>query len=132
MKHRFAVVALVMVVLPACSENVQPKTTLQPRPKSTATLTITTPQPSETVSSPFTVQMDLQGGRIIALASKKLEADTGHIHVLIDGRLESQTAGLSQELTAEPGDHLVQAEFVAADHSPFNPRVLASVTVTIQ
>jgi hypothetical protein len=34
--------------------------------------------------------------------------------------------GLHERLpTLAPGRHLVQVEFVAADHAPFEPRVLA-------
>ena len=35
------------------------------------------------------------------------------------------------DLTAlSPGHHTLEAEFVAADHGPFDPRVAASVTFT--
>jgi hypothetical protein len=32
--------------------------------------------------------------------------------------------------TLDPGEHLLEAEFVAADHAPFSPRVLAKSTFT--
>jgi hypothetical protein len=31
-----------------------------------------------------------------------------------------------------PGQHLVQVEFVAADHSPFDPRVLTQAAFTVK
>jgi hypothetical protein len=43
------------------------------------------------------------------------------------------TFGLVQELDVRslaPGPHTLTAEFVAADHGPFDPRVIASVTFT--
>ena len=30
-----------------------------------------------------------------------------------------------------PGEHTLQAEFVAADHGPFDPRVIVRTTFTI-
>jgi hypothetical protein len=30
-----------------------------------------------------------------------------------------------------PGDHTLEAEFVAADHGPFDPRVVVHTTFTI-
>ena len=47
----------------------------------------------------------------------------------IDGALVSMSSGTTQLLTdLQPGDHLLQVEFVANDHAPFDPRVLAAVT----
>jgi len=36
--------------------------------------------------------------------------------------------GLETRITAPPGVHTLEAEFVAVDHAPFQPRVRASVT----
>jgi hypothetical protein len=30
-----------------------------------------------------------------------------------------------------PGEHTIEAEFVAADHSPFDPRIVAQTSFTI-
>jgi len=38
---------------------------------------------------------------------------------------------LSRSLDVEPGRHLLQAEFVAADHGPFDPRVRTSVAFQV-
>jgi hypothetical protein len=41
--------------------------------------------------------------------------------------------GLNERLPRlTPGQHLVQVEFVAADHAPFDPRVLAQAAFTVQ
>jgi hypothetical protein len=32
---------------------------------------------------------------------------------------------LEHDVTVAPGDHILQAEFVAGDHAPFFPRVIA-------
>ena len=48
---------------------------------------------------------------------------------MLDGELVSMTSGTSQELSGlGAGEHLVQVEFVATDHAPFDPRVQAAVT----
>jgi hypothetical protein len=58
--------------------------------------------------------------------------DTGHIHVSIDGMIRSFYSGVDYDATdLTPGRHLLTVEFVAADHGPFNPRVLLSQTFTV-
>ncbi len=43
------------------------------------------------------------------------------------------TSGTSQLLAdLTPGEHLIQVEFVANDHAPFDPRVLAAVTFEVK
>jgi hypothetical protein len=51
--------------------------------------------------------------------------------VFLDGAIVSMTYGMQQEVPVGdlvPGRHRLVAEFVAADHAPFDPRVTASVT----
>jgi hypothetical protein len=102
-----------------------------PRPASTATLAFAEPTEGEVVrGDELDVVLDLQGGRIVANASTNLTADTGHIHLSLDGKLVSMTYGTVQAIDLRPvpaGDHLLEAEYVAADHGPFDPRVLAKV-----
>ena len=77
--------------------------------------------------------MGLTGGRIVASASTTLTPDTGHIHLSLDGKLISMTYGLVQVVDLSgtaTREHTLQAEFVAADHGPFDPRVTAAVTFT--
>jgi hypothetical protein len=102
-----------------------------PRPASTATLSITAPALDEVVSGDeLDVVLDLRGGTIVEGASSNLTSDTGHIHLVLDGKLVSMTFGLVQavDLRRLPaGEHVLEAEFVAADHAPFAPRVTAKV-----
>ncbi len=49
----------------------------------------------------------------------------------LDGALVSMTYGLKQDVSIadlSPGAHRLEAEYVAVDHAPFNPRVIAEVT----
>jgi hypothetical protein len=103
-----------------------------PRPASTATIAIVRPQPSAAASGDeLEVVMTLAGGRIVDTTSTNLAPDTGHIHLSVDGVLVSMTTGLVQviDIRSLPlGEHRLTAEFVAADHGPFDPRVTATVT----
>jgi hypothetical protein len=104
------------------------------RPASTATIDITQPMVGQILhSDQLEVVMTLPGGRIIDTSSTTLTPDTGHIHLSLDGKLVSMTYGLVQVLDLRslvPGLHTLEAEFVAADHGPFDPKVIATVTFT--
>jgi hypothetical protein len=105
------------------------------RPSSTATIAFAVPEQGQVVSGNLLqVRMQLDGGRVVANTTTAVTSDTGHIHLSLDGNLVSMTYGLEQTISLigqEPGTHILQAEFVAADHAPFNPRVTTSVTFTI-
>jgi hypothetical protein len=139
MKMKPAVAALVVAfVLVACggggpSDQTSPPTSLA-RPSSSATLSIVVPEPGATIQGgSLAVQLDLVGGRIIKQVSTNLKPDEGHIHLKIDGRTITLLGSLEETIPAVAlGPHILEAEFVAADHGPFNPRVLATVTFTTE
>lgn len=105
------------------------------RPASTATLAIDGPADGQTVSgAQIEVVMSLDGGRIVDSASTTLTPDTGHVHLSLDGKVVSMTYGLVQLVDVQglsPGEHTLEAEFVAADHGPFDPRVVARTRFTV-
>jgi hypothetical protein len=76
------------------------------------------------------VQLKLVGAEIVPQTSTSLSPDKGHIHLSLDGRVISMSYGVEQDVAVAPGVHLLQAEFVATDHFPFNPRVITAVTFT--
>ena len=76
------------------------------------------------------VRLQLTGATITPVTSNQLSPDKGHIHLILDGRVVSMAYGVNQDVPVGRGDHLLQAEFVAQDHFPFNPRVVKSVTFT--
>jgi len=103
----------------------------QVRPRSTAHLTILSPEPGDTISGKVMhVRLALAGAVIVPQTSTHLTPDRGHVHLLVDGRVVSMAYGLEQDVPVTRGPHLLQAEFVATDHFPFNPRVIATVTFT--
>jgi hypothetical protein len=101
------------------------------RPRATARLEIQSPTKGEMFrGDPATVpiQLRLVGGRIVSTSSRKAEPNVGHIHLYLDGKLIAMSPGLRDQVEVRPGPHRIEAEFVASDHGPFNPRVLATVS----
>jgi hypothetical protein len=136
--HRTArgLAAATLAALAACGSGGGRATqTISPaavRPHSAATIRIVSPEPGATVPrTGVVVRVELQGGRIVQQTSTNLRPDEGHIHVKLDGTLIDILAGLERPLPPlAPGPHIVEVEFVAVDHGPFNPRVIATVTFT--
>jgi hypothetical protein len=104
------------------------------RPSSTAGLKILEPQPGAIVSNgDVVVRLELTGGTITSQVSTNLKPDEGHVHLKLDGRTITLLGGLQETLhDVTPGLHVLEAEFVASDHGPFDPRVLTTVTFTAQ
>lgn len=129
---------LVVVTLVACGGDRAdipfPSTTAANRPASNATLTIERPKDDATLrGDSVDVIFALEGGELLDLTATDVRPDEGHLHVTLDGALVSMTGGLRQSLGhLPPGPHLLKAEFVAADHAPFDPRVLAAVAFTVE
>ena len=104
------------------------------RPSTAARLTFASPRPDELVRgapAQIAVRLSLQGGKVVPFTSLHLVPGEGHIHLYLDGRLVAMT-GLEGYITAPSGRHTLSAEFVAVDHGPFQPRVLARVTFEVR
>jgi hypothetical protein len=101
------------------------------RPHSTARIEILAPARNAVVRGDrMEVDVELIGGRITPLTTTKLTPTTGHVHVSIDGQLLSMTTATRSEVDISglgDGEHLLEADFVAADHGPFDPPVRATV-----
>jgi hypothetical protein len=127
--------AVVLLVLAFVLPSILSPAPASARPRSTATLAVLDPRPGEVLHgdpATLTVRLSLRRARIVRYTSGKLTADTGHIHLYIDGALVSMTYGLSQRLEVSPGIHTLLAEFVAVDHAPFAPPVEARVTFAVE
>lgn len=130
-----AVVASAAIVLSACSSASPGPTpsSVAPgaRPSSTASLSIVTPTPGDTIHGPVEVKLDLTGATLTKVVSTNLKPNEGHVHLRLDGRTITLLGSLDESIPdVALGPHLLEAEFVASDHGPFNPRVIARVTFT--
>ena len=103
-----------------------------PRPSSPAILTFVDPRPNaKEPGDGMTVRMDLQHATLTPLTTTAITPDTGHIHLSMDGTLISMSGDTLQVIdlrNVTPGKHTLTADFVAADHLPFDPPVTSSVT----
>jgi hypothetical protein len=94
------------------------------RPSSPAVVAIDEPTSGETVSGATVhVALSLTGAQIVSATTTNIRPDQGHVHLYVDNVLVSMNYGLEQDLPVHPGTYVLKAEFVAADHAPFNPRV---------
>jgi hypothetical protein len=102
------------------------------RPSTKATLQFVAPTPGATTPSDVDVQVDLEGGTIVRDTEGALTSTDGHLHVTLDGKLVSMTYGTKMTLEdVTPGQHSLQAEFVAKDHAPFTNRPKAFVRFNV-
>ncbi|HVD12895.1 MAG TPA: hypothetical protein VNK73_00430 [Actinomycetota bacterium] len=108
--------------------------TLGPRPSSPAKLAIVSPRNGATVpAAGAPLRVSLSKAKIVNLTSRNIKPDEGHIHVLVDERLVAMNYQLKGELPKlDAGTHVVKVEFVAADHLPFDPRVLAQAAFVVK
>lgn len=109
------------------------------RPSSTAKLTLVEPA-SGAVLGPeeVRVRLELTGAKLTKEVSRNLRPDEGHIHLRLDGETITLLGDLDENLAqilgapVSSGPHLLEAEFVAADHGPFDPRIIVSVPFTVE
>lgn len=141
MRRGIVLLCVATAMLAACSPSADGTPTPTPspsstRPRSTATIAILQPKPDAVITTTTVhVVFSLSGGRIVNVTTKDITPDTGHIHLYIDGRLISMNYQLAQDVSMAPfaaGPHVLEGEFVAADHLPFNPRVITKIIVEYQ
>ena len=100
------------------------------RPSSDARVAFVSPRPGQVFHgdpAEVPVSLRLTGGRIVSFTSNKLVPNEGHIHLYLDGALILMSYKLQGRVGILPGSHSLRAEYVAVDHAPFNPPVLARV-----
>jgi len=121
------------LALAACSPGPSQSTapsSLGPRPASPAHVEIVQPTPNSTLTGTTVhVVLKLTGGTIVSQTTTTIKPDEGHLHLYVDNLLVSMNYGLEQDITIPAGTHVLKAEFVAADHVPFNPRVWSTETI---
>jgi hypothetical protein len=111
-----------------------PSAALIARPSSPAHITIVSPTNGQVIhSGDVPVRVRLAGAKIVQATSANVVPDEGHLHVSLDGNIVAMNFGLTDRLTdVAPGIHVVQVEFVASDHLPFDPRVIEQVTFEVR
>ena len=122
------VALLLVLATAACSGNGTPTHpaigSTGPRPSSPATVEIVSPAPSTTVQGDtLHVVLRLNGGTLVPQTTTEISPDEGHVHLYVNNVLVSMNYGLEQDIPVQPGSTVLKAEFVAADHAPFSPRV---------
>jgi hypothetical protein len=101
-----------------------------PRPSSPATVEVVSPAPSTTVEGDtLHVVLRLNGGTLVPQTTTEIRPDEGHVHLYVNNVLVSMNYGLEQDIPIQPGTTVLKAEFVAADHAPFSPRVWSTEVV---
>lgn len=138
--HRKAAIAALVLITAACGGDASTEgansapTGAAARPSSPATIGIVSPTQEQVVhGSTVQLAVDLEGGEIVPQTSTDLQPDQGHLHVTLDDQLVSMTSGTESLLTdLTAGQHLVKVEFVATDHAPFDPRVVAAVSFEVK
>jgi hypothetical protein len=147
--RRFLVATTASLLLASCGGNGEadgggptPTTLPSPvaeRPSSTAKLALVEPSSGATLApDAVRVRLQLDGATLTKEVSRDLSPDKGHIHLRLDGETITLLGDLDENLadilgTPVPaGPHLLEAEFVAADHGPFDPRIIVSVPFTVE
>lgn len=138
--RNLALVALAAVTLAACggggdgSGSSGPTGAPTARPSSTAELSVVSPENGEVVhGSTVELRVDLQGAKIVPQTTTDIAPDEGHLHVLLDDELISMTGKTEQRIPdVAEGAHRLTIEFVASDHAPFDPRVVAVVAFEVK
>lgn len=105
------------------------------RPSSPAMLTIVMPTNGQQFKSGQTIPVDIKltGAKIVRQSTTHITPTTGHLHLYVDDAIVSMNYQTTNTLKGvKPGVHVMKVEFVAADHLPFDPRVIQAVTFQVK
>ena len=116
----------ISLLIAACASQSSPTppATAVVRPSSPATINVKQPASGAQLSGTYVhVVLGIAGARIVPVTTTAIRPDEGHVHLYVNNALVSMNYGLEQDIAVTPGTYVLKAEFVAADHAPFNPRV---------
>ena len=104
------------------------------RPASTAKLAIVSPKNAQVIhGTTLQLKVSLEDAKVVPVTTTDIVPDEGHLHVILDEQLVTMTGDLEQLIAnLTPGQHLLKVEFVASDHAPFDPRVIAAVAFEVK
>ena len=102
------------------------------RPSSPAVVRILEPKDNAKITGTSVhVVVSLANAKIVSATTTNIRPDEGHLHLYVNNVLTSMNYALDQTLAVHPGTYALKVEFVAADHAPFNPRVISPVVVFV-
>jgi hypothetical protein len=158
LSSRFLVAASLGLILSGCGQPPPPKADPASEPAAAAappqtrsqapegaSVAIISPKDGDVVSSPVTVQFDLQGMTLAPAGDAT--PNTGHHHLLVDvpvpdlgqpipkdaQHLHFGQGQATAEITLAPGQHTLQLLLGDGNHVPHNPPVLSPpITITVQ
>lgn len=138
-RPRMAAVLVVMglsMLLAACGAPAASQTagglSTAARPSSPAVVKILEPKANAKVTGTSVhVVVSLEHAHIVSVTTTSIRPDEGHLHLYVNNVLTSMNYALDQTLPVHPGTYALKVEFVAADHAPFNPRVVSPVVVFV-
>jgi hypothetical protein len=94
------------------------------RPSSPAVVRIVSPTQGAVVKGPNVhIVVAVDNATVVQQTTTTVKPDEGHVHLYLDNALTYMAYTLQQDLPVTTGTYILKAEFVAADHAPFNPRV---------
>jgi hypothetical protein len=94
------------------------------RLSSPAVVRIVSPAQGAVVNGPSVhIVVAVDNATVVQATTTNVTPDTGHVHLYLDNALTYMAYTLQQDLPVTTGTYTLKAEFVAADHVPFNPRV---------
>jgi hypothetical protein len=97
------------------------------RLSSPATVSIVSPAPGAVITGTTVhVVLAITGATITQQVTTNVRPDQGHVHLYLDGSIESLNSSLAEDIPVHPGNYELHAEFVASDHLPFEPRVISA------
>jgi hypothetical protein len=103
------------------------------RPHTNAHLEILSPTPNQVTGPNVLIRFAVTGANVSPPDKNRIVPNEGHIHVSLDGRLVVMAYGTTTEVTGlSPGEHTLQAEFVANDHLPFANRVITALIFMVR
>jgi hypothetical protein len=94
------------------------------RLSSPAVVRIVSPTQGQVVNGPTVhIVVAVDNATVVQATTTNVKPDEGHVHLYLDNALTYMAYTLQQDLPVTTGTYVLKAEFVAADHAPFNPRV---------
>ncbi|HEX7169071.1 MAG TPA: hypothetical protein VF230_18985 [Acidimicrobiales bacterium] len=85
-------------------------------------LTLLSPDPGATVKAneDVPIEVDVEGTKVASSASAN---DGAHLHLYVDGKLQSMPYGTKASVRVTPGDHVLRVELVDERHVAYDPPV---------